>query len=615
MMFSHTDTEVLRFLANRFLRPYWKTIIFFACLNAVMGMLFSLRPVVLAPALDFFVNAPSAPADSLFDINLSNIGATIRSWFSIGRGDYLGLGILVAFSYTFISALVSGIGFVSYWGNQKLRSLIRQDMTVAVHGHMLHLPLTFFHRHKSGKLLNYFTYDVVRTANGLDQIPREVIRAASRLAVTGTILVVSSAWLALLILLVGILHFWVTRWLSTRVKKNTRALAQKMADTTAVFQESVSGVRLIKSFAAERHNARKIRTVTDSLREVDVKSSVTSYTEDPVRLVLDSMLAGIILLFALVAVGHDILTMQAALMYFYLTQQSIEPVSILGKQLLAVQQLLASASPLMKLFQERSEIVDGLEAATPLRHSVTLQGVSFSYPDGAVVLKDINLTINKGEMVALVGPSGAGKSTLADMLLRFYDPTQGQITFDERDIRDFRLREYRRLFGVVSQDTLLFNATIRENIIFDKVYDENKLKHVIEVANASDFIYELPEGLDTELGDRGVRLSGGQRQRIAIARAVYHQPQLLILDEATSALDSHSEHQVQEALDRLAKEITVVAIAHRLSTVQHADKIVVMNAGRIEAVGRHEELLGMSPTYQQLCKLQLTPSVMRNSPG
>ena len=209
-------------------------------------------------------------------------------------------------------------------------------------------------------------------------------------------------------------------------------------------------------------------------------------------------------------------------------------------------------------------------------------------------------------MVALIGPSGSGKSTLVDLVLRFYDPTKGVILFDGTDIREFNQREYRRQFGVVSQDTLLFNATLRENIVFDKTYSETDLQHAIEVANADEFIKELPHGLDTVIGDRGLRLSGGQRQRIAIARAVYHRPQLLILDEATSALDSESEHLVQEALDRLAKEITLIVIAHRLGTVRHADKIVVLQAGRIEAIGKHDELIKRSPTYQRLCRLQLT---------
>jgi ABC-type multidrug transport system fused ATPase/permease subunit len=220
-------------------------------------------------------------------------------------------------------------------------------------------------------------------------------------------------------------------------------------------------------------------------------------------------------------------------------------------------------------------------------------------------VQQLTLEIGKGEFVALVGPSGAGKSTLADLLLRLHDPDSGSVRIDGVDLRGLRQREYRHLFGVVSQENLLFHDSVRNNIRYgrDDITDA-AVEQAARQANAHDFIVTLPQGYDTVVGDRGVRLSGGERQRIAIARALVHNPQILVLDEATSALDSESERLVQQAIDRVVKQTTAIVIAHRLSTVTHADRIVVLSGGRIEATGRHHELLDRSATYRRFCQLQ-----------
>jgi subfamily B ATP-binding cassette protein MsbA len=221
------------------------------------------------------------------------------------------------------------------------------------------------------------------------------------------------------------------------------------------------------------------------------------------------------------------------------------------------------------------------------------------------VLERASFEVRKGEIVALVGPSGVGKSTLADLILRLYDPVSGAITIDGRDLRALRQEPYRRLFGVVPQEPLLFNATIRENVAYGRDdLTEADILRAAQIANAHGFIVEFPDGYDTVVGDRGIRLSGGQRQRVAIARAVVGHPPILILDEATSSLDSESERLVQQAIDRVIRGTTAIVIAHRLSTVLHADKIVVMSRGRVEAVGRHAELLTTSETYSQFYRHQ-----------
>ena len=248
-----------------------------------------------------------------------------------------------------------------------------------------------------------------------------------------------------------------------------------------------------------------------------------------------------------------------------------------------------------------------------MNDQIKLENVSFAY-DKKKVLEGINLSVFKGEIVAFVGPSGAGKSTLADLILRFYDPTEGSITIDGRDLRTLRQSGYRRLFGVVSQEALLFNAAVAENISYGRTeISESDIIRAAQIANAHEFIVDLPQGYDTFVGDRGIHLSGGQRQRIAIARAVVASPQILILDEATSALDSESEKLVQEAIDRVIENTTAIIIAHRLSTVMHADKIIVLDEGRIIDQGRHSELLQRCALYRRVCELQFFLDIRNTS--
>src|SRR5437773_1956583 len=264
----------------------------------------------------------------------------------------------------------------------------------------------------------------------------------------------------------------------------------------------------------------------------------------------------------------------------------------------------AASSRIDGLLQLEPELTDGPETITEFRERIVLRDVTFNY-GGEPVLSGVSVEIKKGEVVALVGPSGAGKSTLADLILRLYDPLRGAITIDGRDLRTLRQAPYRRLFGVVSQEALLFHARIRENIAYGRDgLSDAEIIRAAQIANAHAFVSEFPDGYDTVVGDRGVRLSGGQRQRIAIARAIVGRPQILILDEATSSLDSESERLVQQAIDRVIEGTTSIVIAHRLSTVLHADKIVVVNRGTVEAVGTHAELLTTNEIYARLYRLQ-----------
>jgi ABC-type multidrug transport system fused ATPase/permease subunit len=249
-------------------------------------------------------------------------------------------------------------------------------------------------------------------------------------------------------------------------------------------------------------------------------------------------------------------------------------------------------------------LLDGEKNAQKLKQSIRFEKVSFSHSQDVPILQAIDLEIKKGEKVAIVGPSGGGKSTLCDLLLRLHDPEIGSILYDNEDIRHFKRSSYIQRFGVVPQENLLLSSSVRENVLYGRPYDRKRFEHAITTANAAEFIGNLPNMEETLIGDRGVRLSGGQRQRLAIARAVYGEPEVLILDEATSALDSVSERLVQEAIEKATQGMTTIVVAHRLSTVRHADKIVVIENGRVEACGTHDELLEISEKYRELCQFQ-----------
>jgi len=335
-----------------------------------------------------------------------------------------------------------------------------------------------------------------------------------------------------------------------------------------------------------------------------MKSSIANHAQQPFRAIINLLVETSVLVMAAYQLLSGEMTISTFVLFLYVIRSIRMPITKLGNTFIVTQGLLASSERIFELLSLRPEIVDGPGKISRFNDSIQLQGISFSYGSGKV-LKNINLDIKKGEIVALVGPSGAGKSTLSDLILRFYDPTEGAIVIDSRDLRSLQQRDYRRLFGVVPQEPLLFNASVSENIAYgsDGVTRENIL-HAAKIANATEFIDELPQGYDTLVGDRGIRLSGGQRQRVAIARAVVHEPHIILLDEATSSLDSQSERLVQHAIDRVIENATGIVIAHRLSTVMNADKIVVMNRGVILDQGRHNELLKRCELYHRLCELQ-----------
>ena len=598
------DWQTIKYLYQRFLAHRWRALFFVVIISFISGSLLSLRPLVLAPAIDSFAAIKGEPVSSFSDLTLNNIGPSILAVIGVGEGDILSLGMIIAILFIAVTITIAILNLVGQKVLIRLKIFLTYDMSVAVHKHMLSLPLSFFHNQKTGDLVTRIIGDVNATANSMESLARGLMVSITQVSVTAIILFKTDPVLALVIAGLGVVHIGITKTLAKKVRSGSREVAKKKGEVGSVVHESVMGIRITKTFATEKYESKKVSQVLEKFRDAAGQFGLIKYYESPMRMVADAIVIGGVIQIVFYGVASGRLTMAGAAMFVYLSQQMTVPLGDIFSKILGLTAMLGSAQRIVTVFRTSNPILDGPIDVPSLKRKISIKEISFGYDKNDPVLENISLDIEKGQMVALVGTSGAGKSTLADLILRLDDVDKGYVLYDGINIKEFRQEEYRRKFGVVFQECLLFNATVRENILLDREEDESELQHATWAANAQEFIDELPDGLDTFVGDRGLRLSGGQRQRIAIARAIYGRPSILVLDEATSSLDSESERGVQEAIDRVSREVTTIVIAHRLSTVQHADKIIILGKGEIEAIGTHTELLGKSPTYKRLCQLQ-----------
>ncbi|MFW2437773.1 MAG: ABC transporter ATP-binding protein [Arenicellales bacterium] len=603
-MLSIKDRHTLSFLFNKYLVGRWKAVLFVVVANIVIGFLLSLRPLVLAPAIDTFSATRAEPANSLADLTLNNIGPTILNVLGLGYEDVMSIGVMIIVLFISITVLIATAGFLAQFFMVRIKAMIAHDMTRDIHRHILSLPLGFFTEHKIGDLVSRLTQDVNKTSNSIDIFARGILTSLGQVTVSAVVLFKTDVGLTATVIGIGSIHMLITRLLQNRMRSGSKELMESIGSVSAGLTETIIGIRVIKSFAAEKYESDKISKAVRMYKDVLIRFGMLKYYEVPLRMLADAVVVCVVLIIIFNEVLNQQLTPAGAAMFLYLSQQLSAPLGQLFSTYLGLHNILGGAARLIEIFETRNKVKDGERKISELGNSIQIRDVAFGYDSNQPVLKNISLEINKGEMVALVGPSGAGKSTFTDLLLRLYDVESGVIEYDGINIKDFRQGEYRRKFGVVAQECLLFNDSIRRNIILNRTENEDDLAHAIWAANLEQFAKELPDGLDTHVGDRGVRLSGGQRQRVALARAIYSHPSILILDEATSSLDSESERVVQEAIDRISKEITMIVVAHRLSTIVHADKIVLLKGGMIEAVGPHAEIIKSSPTYQKLYRLQ-----------
>ena len=515
--------------------------------------------------------------------------------------NLISIGIVVVF-------LVRGI---FYYGQSYLVSYIGESVIIDVREDMFckfqRMPMAYFDRHQTGETMSFITNDVAAIQSALVTNLIEMVTEGSIL-IGSIVMMITLDWkLSLLTLVVIPLVGQAMKIFGKKLKRNGTLIQERAADITSLLQESISSIRVVKSFVREsyeigRFNRQNTLNFQAAMQNVRLTSLLTPTVE-----FLAALSVTFIVWFGGYEVVNGVMTAGALVAFLTYAVNLANPVKRLARVYGSLQRAMAAVDRVFMVLDLDETIHDreGAEVLPSTEGHVVFNDVSFEYKKGVPALEHVSLEAKPGQMIAFVGPSGAGKSTIANLIPRFYDVTDGQILIDGRDIRDVTIASLREQIGIVPQETMLFSTTVRENIRYGRLdATDAEVEAAARAANAEEFIRELPNGYDTQIGERGLNLSGGQRQRMAIARAILKNPRILILDEATSALDTESEKIVQAALDTLMKGRTSFVIAHRLSTIFDADEIFVIDHGHVVEQGTHEELLAKGGLYQYLYSIQ-----------
>ncbi len=493
-----------------------------------------------------------------------------------------------------------------------LSQQVLRDVRMKIYQKIQYLSLDYFSTKRTGELISRITNDVSLIENAVSYGITDLFTQTFLLISYVIIALVINFKAALVIFCILPWIIWPIAVLGRKIKKLTLGEQESMADISSILLETISGVKVIKAFCTEDQEIERFRQKNFYCYRVKMKSTVKTKLLVPISDAF-GVLCGILVILGL---GRQVMSGALSFgvfgVFLAAVLSIIRPIKKLGNVHAIMQRAISAQERIHEVLDEQPTVK---EAAAPvdvaaLREAITVEAVDFSYSrEDEPVLHGIDLTIRRGELVAIVGPTGSGKTTLVNLIPRFYDPTRGRVLFDGHDLRDVSFKSLRSRIGIVLQENFLFNDTVRANIAYGRPgVTDAEIEAAAQRAYAHGFISDLPQGYATVIGERGFRLSGGEKQRIAIARAILSNPEILILDEATSSLDSESEQYIKEALDDLMKGRTVVAIAHRLSTVIQADKIVVIQDGRIVGMGRHEELLKAGGLYQRLYETQFEVS-------
>lgn len=595
----------------RYLQPYRRNVI----LNIICNVFMALFTIVSIPAIIpflqilFDIEAPVIQKPDLYWSAVSIIEYS-KYWFSNlmhTESKEIALAYICIF-IVLLFLLKNVFRYLSLFFMAPVRNGIVRDVRQQLFNKMMALPLSYFSEEKKGDLMSRITTDVMEIEwsilNVLEAFFREPLIMFGCL---GLMIYLSPA-LTMFVFVLIIFTAIIIGGIGKTLKKKSSTVQEKLGSLVSIVEEGLSGLRIIKGFNAEKYQEEKFqkenndykRTLTHLLWRRDLSSPLTEF--------LGIAVVSILLWYGSRQVFSGELGAEsffAFLMAFYYV---IDPAKSFSKAYYNFQKGAAAIDRVDHILNAEETIKEKKNALSikKFNHSIEYRDVNFFYrKDEKKILNNINLIIPKGKIIALVGASGAGKSTLADLLPRFYDVSSGEVIIDGRNTKELKIKDLRHLMGIVSQEAILFNDTIYNNIVFGlKNISKEQVIEATKIANAHDFILNTENGYETNIGDRGNKLSGGQRQRITIARAVLKNPPILILDEATSALDSESEKLVQQSLTQLMKNRTSIVIAHRLSTIQHADEIIVMQDGTIIERGRHEILLGQKGAYQKLVELQ-----------
>ena len=539
---------------------------------------------------------------------LGRTGSVLRQSLRLARPEQALAAVIAVL--VFLILLKNSASFLQTFFLSRVEQSVLFDVRMRIFDRLLSLDLDYYTRSRSGEILSRVTADVDRLRTALTQTLINLTKQTTLLMVFVGLAVWASWKLALVTLIVLPPSMVLILLIGRVLRRRSHRSQERMADFASILHEMVQGIRIVKGFSMEGFEAGRFRSMLARHRSYEISLRRLRALSGPLTEVLGAVASAVILWFGGRAVlAGDGMTAGRFFVFLAAALSLMDPIKKLSKANAQIQTGMASAERIFRILDEKPVIVESPQAVSieQLEHEIVYEGVSFEYLPGEPVLRDINLTIARGEVVALVGPSGGGKSTLADLLPRFYDPTSGRITIDGTDLRRLKVSSLRKMMGIVTQETVLFNDSVRNNIAYGVAeIGMDRVRDAAAVANALEFIERLPNGFDTVIGERGVTLSGGQRQRLAIARAVLKDPAILIFDEATSALDTRAERQVQKAIDGLVSSRTALVIAHRLSTVRKASMVFYIENGMIMERGTHEELLAGGGRYSRLYELQFS---------
>lgn len=601
---------------RRFVSPYKKYVGWAVVLNVLSAVFNVFSFTLLIPILNIlFKTGDNAQAyrfmewgaGSLKEVAVNNFYYYItRLIEAYGPSTTL---LLLGLFLAFMTMLKTSCYFGSSAVMIPLRTGVVRDIRVMVYSKVMHLPLGFFSEERKGDIIARMSGDVGEIENSITSSLDMLLKNPILIILYFSTLIVTSWQLTLFTILVLPGMGWFMGKVGKKLKRRSLEAQGKWSDTMSQLEETLGGLRIIKAFIAEDKMVDRFKQCSDELRDATNRVATRQALAHPMSEFLGTLLIVLVLWFGGLLILGEGTSMEASTFIFYMVilYSIINPLKDFAKAGYNIPKGLASMERVDKILRAENPIKEPANPVvlTGMEQKIEFKDLSFSYDGKREVLKHIDLTVPKGQTIALVGQSGSGKSTLVDLLPRYHDVHRGEILIDGVNIKNFRIHDLRALIGNVNQEAILFNDTFFNNIAFGvENATPEQVMEAAKIANAHDFIMETELGYQTNIGDRGGKLSGGQRQRISIARAILKNPPILILDEATSALDTESERLVQEALERLMKTRTTIAIAHRLSTIKNADEICVLYEGEIVERGKHEELLAKNGYYKRLNDMQ-----------
>ena len=594
-------------------RRYFPVYILYTILAIVFGLLnFTLlKPLfdvifeqVDPSSLDRYLTRPSFSFSLDYFIHLFNYYfiQTAETYGKFGTLVYVCIIIVTSVFLSNLFTYLSGVVLA------KVRAEIIKKMRLDIFKQVTHLHIGYFSNERKGDLMSKMTNDVQEVENSIVQSLRVIFKEPATIFLYFAVLFFMSVKLTLFTILVIPISGAIIGGITKRLKKKAVASQESLGRIVNILDETIGGMRVIKAFGAQKYITKKFDQETDFYSSVNVSMARKNELASPTSQFLGvSVVAGILVYGGnLVLNNASDLSASDFITYIIIFTQVLNPAKEISRAASSIQRGLASADRIFKVVDTPSAIQNNSnpDKVSHFEQAITFDNVSFKY-EKETVLHEVSFTLEKGKTIALVGPSGGGKSTIADLVPRFYDPTEGSISLDGKDLKQIELASLRNLMGIVTQESILFNDTVFNNIAFGlEGVSEMEVIEAAKIANAHEFIVQLENGYYSNIGERGSKLSGGQRQRLSIARAVLKNPPILILDEATSALDSQSEKLVQDALTKLMANRTTLVIAHRLSTVQHADEILVIKKGKIVERGTHQSLMQQDGLYRNLSTMQ-----------